>query len=311
MKKPAAKTLSLYQLMRKYQDKESVIQYLESIRWGKGEKYCTKCGKGDKVTASKTHPGRYWCGHCRGHFNAWTNTPMEYGKVELSKWIMAAYLLMTARKGIASLQLSKELDVTQTTAWYMLHRLRLACGDDLEALQGEIEMDTTYIGGKEMNKHEGEKRKAGRGTVGKQPILGMKERAGKVKAMMVEAESKLEVLQALGENVVDGSTIYSDEAKAYDGLEEFGYSQGRVNHSAREFVNEQASTNGLESVWAVLKRGYNGVYHNWSKKHCQKYVDEFSFRLNEGNCQRDTQDRLDDLFRNMVGKKITYDQLTA
>ena len=121
----------------------------------------------DKITKQKKHIGRYWCGDCRKYFTARTGTPLEYGKVSARKWLFAAYLLMTARKGISSLQLSKELDVTQKTAWYMLHRLRLGAGSDLVALKSEVEVDETYIGGRESNKHVSKKLHAGRGSVGK------------------------------------------------------------------------------------------------------------------------------------------------
>ncbi len=296
--------------MQQYPTKMDAVQYFESIRWG-DHTVCTKCGCDTKITPQTKFPGRYWCGECRGYFTALTGTPMEYGKVDPRKWIFAAYLLMTARKGISAMQLSKELEVHYSTAWYMLHRIRMACGDNMEALYDEVEMDATYLGGKESNKHESKRMNAGRGTVGKQAVMGVRQRGGRTRAVAVDVENSETVLWLAEELVDPDATIYSDEAAAYNILGRSGYRHKRVNHSAREYVNEQASTNGVESVWAVLKRGYNGVYHNWSKKHCQKYIDEFVFRLNEGNCERDTQDRLDDLFRGMAGKTITYAALTA
>ena len=308
--KRIATTLSLFNIMEVYPTKLDAIRYFERIRWGDSP-VCTKCGCDSKITPQKKHPGRYWCGECRGYFTALTGTPLEYNKVDPRKWIYASYLLMTARKGISAMQLSKELQVSYKAAWYMLHRLRLACGDDLEALDGVVEMDATYIGGKEANKHEHKKLKEGRGVVGKQPVIGMRERDGRTKAVVVESENKETVLWLAEELIMEGSTVCTDEAPAYNVVSKAGFTHKKVNHSAREYVNDMASTNGIESVWAIIKRGYNGVYHNWSKKHCQKYVNEFVFRLNEGNCERDTQDRLNDLFRGMVGKTITYDQLTA
>ena len=226
---------------------------------------------------------------------------------------MQRIILMTARKGISAMQLSKELDVGYPTAWYMLHRLRLACGDNLEALSGEIEMDATYLGGAEKNKHSHKKLKAGRGTVGKQAALGMRARGGKVKAkaMPVRAGDHETIRNAVHKHIELGSTLYTDDHSGYKGVGEVSYNHETVNHSAKEYVCGMAHTNGVESVWSLIKRGFNGVYHNWSKKHCQQYINEFTFRLNEGNVDRDTQDRLDDLFKAMMGKTVTFEKLIS
>ena len=305
MKKRIAKTLSLFELMRDFPTEKEAIAYLERLRWG-DKPCCTRCGATDKLTKQKK-PGRFWCGYCRQYFNAWTDTPLEYGKVKMHKWIYATYLLMTSRKGISSLQLSKELDVIQETAWYMLHRLRVACGNDMDALRGIVEVDEVYLGGKDENRHENKKLHE-KGKAERQIVLGLRERGGKTVAMPIAHADKETLHGAVHKHVRPGSTICTDENPSYRGV---AHRHKTVNHSAKEYVNDMAHTNGIESVWAVLKRGFNGVYHNWSKKHCHQYVNEFAFRLNEGNCERDTQDRLDDLFRSMVGKTITYKELTS
>ena len=307
--KQKAKTVGVFELNGKYPTEDKARKYFERLRWGK-KPTCVRCGHSDRITPQKKPSGQFWCGGCRKYFNAFTNTPIERAKVKPRKWILAAYLLMTSRKGISSLQLSKELSVSQPTAWYILHRLRLACGNRMESLSGVVEVDETYLGGIEQNKHEGKKAGLGRGPVGKQAVIGMRERGGRVKAIPVDKVDGLTLHEAIKANVAPGSTVYTDDHRGYLGLD-LEYEHGSVKHSAKEFVNEMAHTNGIESVWAVLKRGYNGVYHNWSRKHTRAYVDEFAFRLNDGNCSIDTEDRLAALFSAMVGNRITFADLTA
>lgn len=308
--KRIAKTLGLFDLMEMYETEDDAIRYLERLRWG-DTPCCVKCGSTEKITAQKK-VGNYWCGSCREYFTVRTGTPLERCKIDIRKFIYAAYLLMTARKGISSLQLSKELSVQQRTAWYVLHRLRVMCGPDkMKALHGEVEIDEMYLGGLEENKHADKKNPRYSGAGGKhmQMVLGMRERNGRVFALPVKSRNKGTLHANVHKFVRSDATVYTDENRAYRGMYVFKHES--VNHSAKEWVNGMAHTNGIESVWAVIKRGFNGTYHNWSKKHCRAYVNEFTFRLNEGNCERDTQDRLDDLFRAMVGKTITYEELTS
>jgi transposase-like protein len=233
----------------------------------------------------------------------------ERSHVPLHKWVYAMYLLVTARKGISSMQLAKEIGVTQKTAWFMLGRLREACGSDFGKLTGIAEIDETYIDGKEGNKHEGKKLHAGRGGVGKTVVLGMRERGGRIVARPVDGTDGETLRTEIRESVEPGATIHTDERRGYAGLGG-DYQHETIVHSAGEYARDDGvTTNGIESVWAVLKRGLHGVYHHASDKHLYRYVDEFTFRLNEGNVKRHTLQRLDSFVAGVAGKRLTYKDL--
>ena len=299
-------TISAYEFFQSFPNEWAAIEHIEQLRWPDGV-ICPMCDS-DRTTRLK-NPQYHQCKDCRQKFTVRTGTVYERSHIPLDKWLYAMYILQTARKGVSSVQLSKELGITQKSTWFMLHRLREACNVEAMPLSGEVEVDETYVGGKEANKHNSKKMKAGRGTVGKQPVLGMKVRGGTVVAKPISDTSASTIGREVFHGIEAGSTLYTDEAAAY---KQFGdrYQHLTVNHTVKEFVNGMASTNSIESVWAVLKRGYNGVYHQWSLKHMARYVDEFTFRLNEGNVKIHTMKRLDSLVKGAIGKRLTYKQLT-
>lgn len=301
-------TISTFQLFALIPDAETARSYLEARLWPNGP-HCPVCGLGERITARSR--GFYRCNSCKEDFTIRTGTVFERSHVPLHKWVYAMYLVVTARKGISSMQLAKEIGVTQKTAWFILGRLREACGGDFSKLKGIVEIDEVYVGGIEANKHEHKKLNMGRGTVGKQAVLGMRERGGRAIGVPIPATDAGTITDIIVQAVEVGSTIHTDEAGAYVDIGALFFQHETINHGAGEYARDDVTTNGIESVFAVLKRGIYGTFHHVSPKHIGRYVDEFAFRLNEGNVKRHTLARLDSFIVNIVGKRLTYKALIA
>ena len=312
MSKRKADTISVAQLFRMFPNENACYAWLEKVRWD-GEPVCPHCGGIDGISRSPSKPHTYWHKDCRKHFTVTTKTCMHATKRPLQDWIFAVYSVLTARKGVSAMQLSKELGCQYRTAWHMLHRIREACNRDDFTLANIVEADETYVGGREANKHESKKLKAGRGPVGKTTVAGVRQRGGKVIAKSVERADGPTLIEFVESNVEPGATVYTDDARAYSALPNAfnRFDHQTVKHVTGEYVRGDAHTNNIEAVWAVLKRSIHGTWHHVSPKHLDRYVNEATFRLNEGNCEIDTIDRMTRFARGVGGKRLRYEDLVA
>ncbi|MXW97144.1 MAG: IS1595 family transposase [Acidimicrobiaceae bacterium] len=302
--------IDLIELMDRFDSDDAARVWFESIIWPDG-RICGHCDSTNTIEAvHRSMP--YRCRDCSGYFSVKTGTAIESSKIGLRKWAIAIYLELTSLKGVSSMKLHRDLGVTQKTAWYMLHRIResFAVLADVVAMQGPIEVDTTYIGGLEKNKHANKKLRAGRGPVGKAAVIGAADRAtGKVTAAVVDAETAATADAFLADHAAEGAAVYTDEASAYQHLP----NHEAVSHSAGEYVKYldgvNIDTNAVESLWSTIKRAHKGVYHHLSAKHLQRYIDSFAAKRNIRDA--DTADQMAAVVASMFGRHITYRELVG
>ncbi len=307
--------ISLMQLAEMFPDEESATKWFESLVWPNGERHCPRCGCTETRVAARTSGLPYYCPGCRRAFSVKIGTGLEKSKVPLRKWAFAIYLEMTSLKGVSSMKLHRDIDVTQKTAWFMLNRIREAWNNESTRLfAGPVEADETFIGGKRKNMSNA-KRKALRemggqgGAVGKTVVAGAKDRdSNHVSADVVRGTDALSLQGFVLERTADGAKVYTDESPSYGGLSR-RFDHEAVNHSVSEYVRGQAHTNGVESFWALLKRGYHGTYHHISPKHLHRYVAAFAGKNNVRNC--DTIDQMISVVVGLIGKRLMYRDLIA
>ena len=299
------KGLSLIEVTRMFPDNETAEKWFVSARWPDGPQ-CPRCGS-DNVQSGAAHRSMpFRCRECQGRFSVRTDTVMADTKLGYQIWILAIYLLTTGLKGTSSMKLHRDLGIAQNSAWHLAHRIRETWDQEYFSMSGPVEADETYIGGLERNKHSYKKLRAGRGNVGKIPVAGLRDRAtNEVRLKVIGNVDKETIHEFVNENVDEEAELYTDNHYSYRGLP----NHTAVKHNVGEYVDGMASTNGMESFWAQLKRGYHGTFHSVSEKHLSRYMKEFEGRHNARNA--DTLQQMYRMTLGMVGRRLTYKELTS
>jgi len=310
---------TLQQAIQYFSDYENCRSFMVSVRWPDGKVRCPNCGSEKVGYLEKARVYRCYGDHAKQKFSLKVGTIFEDSPIGLDKWLPAVWLLVTCKNGISSYEISRDLGVTQKTAWFMLHRIRLAmqCGSfvKLGGNGGEVEVDETYIGGKARNMHAKVRRRRNVKDIGaKSMVMGAIERGGKVYAQVVPNRKKETIKDVIFPMIEQGTTVYTDEFPAYVyATKDVEFEHKVINH-LEKYVDGNIHTNGIENFWSCLKRGLGGTYIAVEPFHLFRYVDEQAFRFNnratKDNPLNDA-DRFHLAMSQIVGKRLTYAGLTG
>lgn len=297
---------SIHDFLRVFANEQDCINHLEQIRWNG-----TIVSPFDATSkVYKCSGNKFKCKNTGKYFNAKTGTIFESSNIKLMKWFLALYVFSSHKKGISSIQLSKDIDVTQKSAWFMLHRLRFAFGNQSnDKLNGTVEADCTYIGGKTKFKSKSKQisdNAKGTGTVNKTAVFGMVERGGNVVAGVINLEDQKTIRPLIRRWVEVGSNLMSDGHGAYKNIK--GLKHSFVSHEKHEYVRGNIHTGHIDGFWSQFKRGIVGIYHQISPKHTNSYAQEFALRHNTRELSTST--RFDLILESMICR-LTYKTLTA
>lgn len=302
---------SLQEAVVYFSNPDNCVAHLVAQRWPDGVVKCPNCG--NENVSYRAHRRTWTCSshHAKREFSIKVGTMMEDSPIGLDKWLVATWMLTNCKNGVSSYEIARDVRVSQKAAWFMLHRIRLAMQDEWfgSKFGGEVEADETFIGGKSRNMHISKRQRRITGTGGKDKtaVMGLLERGGKVKTIVIPNRKVKAIQGEVRKHVEAGTALYTDALPSYSGLAQ-EYAHGVIDHAVA-YVDGRVHTNGLENFWSLLKRGISGTYVSVEPFHLFRYLDEQSFRFN--NRRTNDSSRFNRALSQIVGKRLTFAQLTG